>query len=67
MKGVGGKEFLPALASPPPNFVPRKAERAAKKVLFYRFIPLIFVGQLVILLKICFTFLAYFSEDFTIY
>ncbi|OGI66686.1 hypothetical protein A2823_01195 [Candidatus Nomurabacteria bacterium RIFCSPHIGHO2_01_FULL_41_91] len=31
-KGVGGKEFLPALAfSPPPNFVFRFAKCAAKK------------------------------------
>ncbi|MFH1233576.1 MAG: hypothetical protein V1649_02910 [Patescibacteria group bacterium] len=30
-KGVGGKEFLPALAFPPPNFVFRFAKCAAKK------------------------------------
>jgi hypothetical protein len=30
-KGVGGKEFLPALAFPPPNFVFRFAKNAARK------------------------------------
>jgi len=32
MKGVGGKEFLPALAFPPPNFVFCFAKSAARSV-----------------------------------
>src|SRR3989344_7402801 len=37
-KGVGGKEFLPALAfPPPPNFVPKKLARRTKFLKVRRF------------------------------